>query len=73
MALANELSSDVATAVLAHKEDRAQVEKKELLEIIRNFYSALQPLTAEARRRRIRAHSSNELPTPARRAVSGSY
>ena len=73
MALANELSSDVATAVLADKEDRAQVEKKELLEIIRNFYSALQPLTAEARRRRIRAHSSNGLPTPATRAVSGSY
>ncbi|MBA3766422.1 MAG: hypothetical protein H0W99_05430 [Acidobacteria bacterium] len=72
MALANELSSDVAAAVLARKEDRAQDETKELLEVIRNFYSALRPLTVAARRRRIRAHSSNETQTPARRAVSGS-
>ncbi len=73
MALANELSSDVATAVLAHKEDRAQGETKELLEIIRNFYSALRPLTAEARRRRLRRASSNKSQAPAKRAVSGNY
>jgi hypothetical protein len=61
MAIANELSSDVATAVLAHKQ-KGQSNTTELKEILLNFYSALRPLTTESRRRRWRAQSSPATP-----------
>ena len=53
MGIANELSSDVVAAVLARKSDGGQVGTKELLEIVRNFHSALRDLTDEERRRRV--------------------
>lgn len=62
MAIANELSSDVATAVLAHQENEDQSKTTELKEILLNFYSALRPLTTEARRRRWRTQSHTITP-----------
>jgi hypothetical protein len=53
MGIANELSSDVVAAVLARKSDGGQVGTRELLEIVRNFHSALRDLTDEERRRRV--------------------
>jgi hypothetical protein len=53
MGIANELSSDVVAAVLARKSDGVPVGTRELLEIVRNFHSALRDLTDEERRRRV--------------------
>jgi hypothetical protein len=53
MGIANELSSDVVAAVLARKSDGGQVGTKELLEIVRNYHSALRDLTDEERRRHV--------------------
>lgn len=49
MGIANELSSDVAAAVLA----RRPGETKELVEIVRDFHSAMRDLVGEERRRRL--------------------
>jgi hypothetical protein len=59
MGIANELSSDVAAAVLARK-DHEQAGTNELVEIVRNFHDAMRDLTGEERRRRIYASSSSE-------------
>jgi hypothetical protein len=74
MAIANELSSDVAAAVLTHKDNKVQADRKELSEIVRNFYSALRPLTIASRRQRLRASLDTQppSPTPSSRAVSSS-
>ena len=53
MGIANELSSDVAAAVLARRPDAARAETKELVEIVRDFHSAMQDLVGEERRRRL--------------------
>lgn len=73
MGIANELSSDVAAAVLARK-DKEQAGKNELIEIVRNFHSALRDLTGEERQRR-RAHtsSSSESRQANTRAASGHH
>lgn len=68
MAIANELSSDVAAALLAHKENKGPSSEKELKELLLNFYSALRPLTTESRRRRVR--TSPPLPSSGQ-AASG--
>ena len=49
MGIANELSSDVAAAVLASRPG----ETKELVEIVRDFHSAMRDLMGEERRRRL--------------------
>jgi hypothetical protein len=59
MGIANELSSDVAAAVLARK-GHEQAGANELVEIVRNFHDAMRDLTGEERRRRIYARSSSE-------------
>lgn len=51
MGIANELSSDVAAAVLARRPDAA--ETKELVELVRDFHSAMRDLVGEERRRRL--------------------
>jgi hypothetical protein len=53
MGIANELSSDVATAVLARRPDAARAETEELVEIVRDFHSAMRDLVGEERRRRL--------------------
>lgn len=60
MGIANELSSDVAAAVLARKDQQPQAGTNELVEIVRNFHDAMRDLTGEERRRRIYASSASE-------------
>jgi hypothetical protein len=66
MGISNELSSDIATALLDPLKNEVAADPKQLVEIVRNFHSALQPLEAEAHRRRARAYGapdiSRELP-----------
>lgn len=71
MGIANELSSDVAAALLASKDQQAQAETKQLVEIVRNFHSAMRDLTGEERRRRIYASSSAESSQANSQAASG--
>jgi len=61
MGIANELSGDVAAAVFSHQ--TSQAERKDLVEIVRNFYSALRPLIVEERRRRLVPTSSSSVET----------
>jgi hypothetical protein len=70
MGIANELSSDVAAAVLARK-DQEQTGTNELVEIVRNFHDAMRDLTGEERRRRIYASSSTESAKTNAQAASG--
>jgi hypothetical protein len=58
MAIANELSSEVATAVLAHVNREDQSRTEELKEILVRFYLTLRSLTGESRRARRRVKAS---------------
>lgn len=74
MGIANELSSDVAAAVLSHRASQAQSERKDLVEIVRNFHSALRPLILEERRRRLLpASSAVEILSTDSKAAAGSH
>lgn len=72
MGIANELSSDVAAAVLARKDRQPQAGTIELVEIVRNFHSAMRDLTGEERRRRLYSSSSSESAQPNNHTASGS-
>lgn len=50
MSIAHELSSDVASAVLAREKDEHAQDKSKLLEVVKEAHSTLRELTAEARR-----------------------
>lgn len=50
MSIANELSSDVAAAVLTAKQDDSRQDSGELAEVVKEVHSTLRRLTAEARR-----------------------
>ncbi|MGH9900841.1 MAG: hypothetical protein ACRD68_03275 [Pyrinomonadaceae bacterium] len=52
MSIANELSCDVAAAMLAQREGRINTGRQELTEIVLEFHSTLRRLTGEARQRR---------------------
>jgi hypothetical protein len=69
MGIPNELSSDVAAAVLARKDPQLQAGTNELIEIVRNFHSAMRDLKSEERRRR--ANSLTQLPQANSQAASG--
>ncbi len=56
MAISHELSSDIATALLAARE-QGSCNMEELKQIVFKVHSTLQHLTEEARRRRIVAES----------------
>ncbi|MGB8507971.1 MAG: hypothetical protein WCD76_06190 [Pyrinomonadaceae bacterium] len=65
MSIANELCSDIATALLVSKESGAQVNSEELREIVVRVHSTLRHLTATARRTQRRWMSSSAaLPPP---------
>lgn len=74
MGIPNELSSDVATALLARKDPQAQAGTPALIEIVRNFHSAMRDLKSEERRRRRRFHKSSaaQQGQSSGRAASGS-
>jgi hypothetical protein len=57
MAISHELSSEIATALLAAKE-RSPRELKDLKEIVLVIHSTLQQLTDDARVARIKSHSA---------------
>jgi hypothetical protein len=57
MAISHELSSDIATALLAVK-DKSPRERKDLKEIILTIHSTLQRLTDDARVARLKSHST---------------
>jgi predicted transcriptional regulator len=60
MSIANELSSDIAAAVLARKNDEASVDSSELKDVVMQVHSTLRHLTTEARKRNRRSQSSAE-------------
>jgi len=61
MSIANELSSDVAAAVLAREKDEPALAASGLAEVVWEVHSTLRELTAEARRknRRPRKRADN--------------
>ena len=59
MAIANELSGEVAVAVLALAGNKEQPDKTKLKEILVNFYTALRPLTIASRRTHDRARAAS--------------
>ena len=60
MSIANELSSDVATAVLARQKEGAEADSNELKDVVMKVHSTLRRLTAEGRKMGTRTHSSPE-------------
>jgi hypothetical protein len=50
MSIANELSSDIATALFTRQEEKAELEKKGLTNIVLEVHSTLRRLMADARR-----------------------
>lgn len=80
MSIANELSSDVAAAVLARSSHsnsvdgtKPQTDARELVDLLLDFHSVLRALTVEARRRRfLRVPLSNaEQSLPSKQAAAG--
>jgi hypothetical protein len=72
MGIANELSSDVAAAVLARRPDAA--ETKELVEIVRDFHSTMRGLVGEERRRRLsQLPPAEPSPSAGSQTASGSH
>ncbi len=49
MSIANELSSDVAEAVLARRQDESSQSVRELAGVVKEVHSTLRRLTAESR------------------------
>lgn len=73
MSIANELSSEVATAVFTRQGERAAIEPKGLTQIVLEVHSTLRRLTADARQRRRSRIYHASTPTDASSAVSGSH
>jgi len=60
MSIAKELSSDIAAAVLARKNDEASIDSSELKDVVMQVHSTLRHLTAAARKRNRRSQTSSE-------------
>lgn len=74
MGIANELSSEVAAAVLARRPETTRAGTEELVEIVRDFHSTMRALVSEERRRRVAQVSSAEsAPQGGGRAASGPH
>ena len=74
MSIGNELSYDVAAAVLLRKEKNQEnpTRTEELLTVLVNFHTALQPLMKQARRRRWLATNNAKVGTAASSSSSTS-
>lgn len=59
MSIANELSSDVAAAVLARREDGSSQSVRDLVGVVEEVHATLRRLTAESRRRRAGARGAS--------------
>ena len=64
MSIANELSCDVAAAVLTYSESQDKARAEGLTNIILEFHSAMQQLNGEARRGRRRSPLLSAPPPP---------
>lgn len=62
MSIANELSSDVAAAVLARKDNESLADSSILKDVVMKVHSTLRHLTTEARKKRNGSDSSAESP-----------
>jgi 16S rRNA C1402 N4-methylase RsmH len=72
MSIANELSSEVAEAVLARRQDESSQSVRELAEVVKEVHSTLRRLTAESRRRKAGPRAAaNTSPEEAGGASSG--
>lgn len=72
MSIANELSSDVATAMLARQNDATPQDASELAGVVIELHSTLRRMTLEARRNRRRPHTTPAAePPPLSNAASG--
>jgi len=70
MSIANELSCDVAAAVLMRQENYNQVKDQSLTQIVLEFHSTLRHLTGQERQRR-RSQFVLLAPPPNTNAASG--
>ena len=71
MSIANELSSDVAAAVLANKEGEEPDDSSKLKDVVMKVHSTLRHLTTEGRKRNRRSQSASEPPPTSRVASNG--
>jgi len=62
MAISNELSSEIAAALLAEK--KSPQELKQLKDVVLKVHSALQEMSADARAKRFKDAESNASGTP---------
>jgi hypothetical protein len=63
MSISNELTSDLATALLDVLKDEVEADPKDLAVIVHDFQTALRPLEAEAHRRRFRYQTAASAPS----------
>jgi hypothetical protein len=68
MSIANELSSDVANAVLSRNDEETSMDSSELKNVVMKVHWTLRHLTTEASKRSRRLRSSSE--SQAKRAAS---
>jgi hypothetical protein len=73
MSIANELISDVAAALFARKEEKADIETKGLTNIVLEVHTTLRRLMADARQHRRSQffNTTATVPSPNARAASG--
>lgn len=72
MSIANELSSDVATAMLARQDDVTPQDASERAGVVIEVHSTLRRMTLEARRNKRRPHTTPaEDPSRSNSAASG--
>lgn len=67
MSIANELSSEVAAAVLAGEQDKGSVNPNELLNVVLKVHTTLRRMTKESRRKSLRSLSG---PSPTHGAAA---
>lgn len=72
MSIANELSSEVAAAVLANDKEKGQEQTQELTRVVLEVHSTLRRLTSAERRRRARTIAARDT-TLNGNAASGGY
>ncbi len=73
MSIANEISCDVATAMLAQGEGAVEKDKKGLTDILLEVHTTLRQLTNEARQKRRDSRSVHLSAITSGNAVSGNY
>lgn len=62
MSIANELSSEVAAAVLSRKGEESSAESGNLKDVVMRVHSTLREMKAEARKKSLRTRNESETP-----------